>query len=244
MKDISHILSSIGLHNSEILTYLAALNRGPSTVITLVKDTDLSRQATYVAIEGLTKRGLMSSVQRGKKRYFASEPPAKLLAYAERHANEMAEKVKELAHAVPQMELSMGGEKPIVRVFEGKEGLREILDDIKSTKSRDVYEITDVAAMTQVLTAEDLTPMRQELLKNGVVVHGLYTRPSTEKNIRTNHFVLKPEESNFRTNIGIYGNKLALVTFEGKMQSVIIESPAIVKTMKIIFTRAMQTKKW
>lgn len=222
---------------------MSALQLGPSTVIALAHDTGLSRQATYVAIESLSERGLMSSVQHGKKRFFAAESPAKLLAYAQRHELELKEKVQELSHILPQMELLMGGEKPVVRVFEGKEGLREIIEDIKSTKTRDVYEITDVVAMDQVMENNDLAPLRGELEKLGTTVHGLYTQPSREKKIRTNHFVLRPEESGFKSNIGIYGNKITFVTFEGKMHSVIIESPALVKALKVLFCRALGQSK-
>jgi sugar-specific transcriptional regulator TrmB len=239
MKDISPILSSIGLQNSEIRTYLSALKLGPSTVIVLAKDTGLSRQATYVAIEDLTKRGLMSSVQHGKKRFFASETPAKLYAYAQRHELEMREKIQELNGLLPQMELYMGGEKPIVRVFEGKEGVREILEDLRETHSPEVFEITDVAAMDSVLESDDLVPLRNELLKKNITVHGLYTQPSREKKIRVNHYVLRMEESNFKSNISIYSDKITMVTFEGKMHSVIIESAALAKAMRVVFARAL-----
>jgi len=70
MKDITPILKSLGLLDSEVKTYLASLENGPETVLDLAKLTKLSRQAVYSAIDALTERGLMSSALRGKKRYY------------------------------------------------------------------------------------------------------------------------------------------------------------------------------
>ena len=130
MKDISPILKSLGFLDSETKTYLAALSMGPSTVIDLTKQVKLSRQAVYVAIESLTERGIMSSTLIGKKRFYAAEKPEKLLAYAKRRESELDEHVKDLEKAIPDLELRTGGERPSVKVLEGKEGLRAYLVDL------------------------------------------------------------------------------------------------------------------
>jgi len=240
MKDLSPILKSLGFLDSEIRTYLAALELGPSTVIDIAKKTALSRQATYLAIEALEKRGLISSVLSGKKNLFASEPPEKLLAYAKRHSAEMHARVGELEAALPELALRIGGEKPVVRVFEGKEGIRAILEDIAATKSKDAVEITDLDAMYSVLSPDDLKNMRDTLVKVGAVVRGIYSGSPRIDPLMTERHMLPKDMSGFRSNIGIYGNKLMMVTFDGKMHSLIIESPTLTKTMRVLFELALK----
>lgn len=126
MKDISSILHSLGFLDSEIKTYTSALEHGPATVIDLTKHTRLSRQATYVVIDQLTKRGLMSSVVRGKKKYYVAEDPEKLLSYAQRREVEIKERIRDLESVLPELKMKVGGEKPIVKLFEGKEGARAV----------------------------------------------------------------------------------------------------------------------
>jgi len=58
MRNITPILQSLGLLESEVKTYETLLHHGAMTVIDISKRTKLSRQATYVAISGLTDRGL------------------------------------------------------------------------------------------------------------------------------------------------------------------------------------------
>ncbi len=243
MKDISQILKSLGLVDSEIKTYLQALQRGPSTVLDLSKYTELSRQATYVAIESLTERGLMSSVLRGKKHYYAAEEPNKLLAYADRRRKEMDEQISDLKRAVPELELQTGGEKPIVRVFEGKEGLIELLNDTRVSKPKQIDEITDLEAMHQVLSDTDVKPYREMLAKVGTKFRAINAyKPATSDAARVNRIQISPKESKFRSHISIHGNKVALVSFEGKMYTILIESAAIAKAMTELFNQAFKKK--
>jgi len=243
MKDISPILHSLGLLDSEIRTYLTALENGPSTVLDIAKETKLSRQATYVAIESLTKRGLMSSLLRGKKRLYASEPPAKLLAYAQRHDAEMHERVRDLENMLPELELRIGGERPVVRVFEGKEGLHAIIDDMRTTEFKTSTEIADLEALYKVLTPDDLKTMRLELKRRGVRIKGLYAGIPGPKIVEADRLSLPLEHSGFKADIGVYGRKIEMITFEGKMYSIIIESEPLAKALSILFDLAFKGAK-
>ncbi len=242
MKDISPLLRSLGLIDSEINIYLSALEKGPGTVLDLAKSAKLSRQAVYVAIESLTERGLMSSALRGKKRFYAAEHPDKLLAYAMRREAEMKEKMKDLERMLPELELQVGGERPVVKTFEGKEGVRAIIADIAQTKPSIMYEVTDIEAMNATLdVATDLSPMRNVLKSIGTRVRGMYAGEVTgDPGTRLERYLLPKDDGRFKSNITIYGDKAALVTFEGKMHSVIIESKALVSALKVIFKYALE----
>ena len=238
MKDIAPILRSLGLLDSEIKTYMAALEKGPQTVIDLSKLTKLSRQATYVAIEGLTDRGLMSSSLRGKKRFFAAEHPDRLLAYAKRHETDMQERVKDLERSLPELELQIGGERPIVKVFDGKEGLRALITDIGITKPKKIHEITDLNAMYAVLSAEELKPVQEQALKGGAFIKGIYSGKTGPPKSGIKRYALPADKSGFKTDMTIYSDKIALVTFEGQMHTIIIENHALAETFRILFELA------
>ncbi|MEK7116119.1 MAG: helix-turn-helix domain-containing protein [Patescibacteria group bacterium] len=244
MRDVSPILRSIGLTDSEINTYLAALEGGPQTVIDITKRTNLSRQAVYIAIESLTKRGLMTSILRGKKKFFAAESPETLLAYARRKETELKTDLNKLEEALPDLRLASGGEKPTVKTYEGKEGILAMITELQASQAKNIFEITDVETMYRILTPEELKPLREKVVKKGVKIFGIYsgyTPPLEEKSPVTNKEVcmLPSRFSRFNTNITIFENKTALVSFEGKMHSVIIESRALSNTFRILLELAM-----
>ncbi|MEA3249840.1 MAG: helix-turn-helix domain-containing protein [Patescibacteria group bacterium] len=240
MKNIAPIMKSIGLLESEISTYMAALEQGPSTVIDLSKKSKLSRQATYTAIDMLTERGLMSSVLRGKKRFYTAEPPTKLLAYAKRKDSELHDKVGDLENMLPELELQVGGERPIVKVFEGKEGLKAISQEIRASRAKENYELTDLDAMFKVLSEEDLKEVRASLEQAGQRrrVKALYSGNPAGSKEDEYHIFLSNADAGFEANIGIYGNKLTLMTFRGKMYSMLIDSEPLTKAMKVLFEHA------
>lgn len=240
MQHIATILHSLGFVDSEINTYTASLEHGPGTVIDLTKLTKLSRQATYVAIETLTNRGLMSSVLKGKKKYYLSEDPEKLLAYAERKQQEMKEKIGDLSRVLPELKLKARGEHPVVKLFEGKEGIKAILEDIEKTRPKDILSIVDLDASRSILSDEDLKPYHEALEKAGTRVYAL--RAGEKRRSHNELFTaLLPEEfHNFHSEIFIYSNKIALVVFEGKMNSVIIESAPLTRTMRVLFHLAFK----
>lgn len=243
MKDFEPILRTLGLLDSETKTYLAALENGPSTVLELSKLTKLSRQASYTAIESLVSRGLMTSVLQEKKRFYAADHPQKLVDFARRREAQMKEHIQELTLSLPELELRVGGEKPVVKVYEGKEGIRAIIADMKVSKPKSSQEIADLEAMYKVLTIEDLAPMRNEMKRLGIHVEGLYAGKPSKKIASSERHVLPKSMSDFKANITIYGDKVALVTFEGKMHSVLIESKALAKTLGILFRLAFESGK-
>lgn len=243
MKDITPILQSLGMVESEIKTYLKALEGGPAVALELTKRTNLSRQAVYTAIESLTDRGLMSSALRGKKRFYAAEHPDKLLAYAKRRDALMREHIDDLERMVPELELQIGGERPIVKVFEGKEGVRAIIEEMKKTETKEAFEITDLDAMYKILSPKDLASMRQELKKRNIYIKGFYSGLPGEAVAKVNRVILPQEYSGFKAQIGIYGNKVYMVSFEGKMVSMLVESNTLAKTLNIIFDLAFKCAK-
>ena len=238
MKDISSLLQTLGLLESETKTYEAALHLGPSTVLDLTKKTKLSRQATYVAINRLVDLGIMSSVLVGKKRFFAAEHPEKLLAYAKRHSHELNEKVKDLENMLPELALRIGGNRPAVRLFEGKEGLKAIIEDMRRAQFDDIVEIADVDALYTVLSPEELAPLRAELKRRRVKIKGMYSGTMGENNVSANRLTLPEKYKDFKADIGIYGDRIELITFEGKMYAVIIENKALAQTLRILFELA------
>lgn len=239
MKDIKQILSSLGLLDSEIKTYLASLRNGPSTVLELSKATKLSRQATYTAIEQLTNRGLISSIQRGKRQLFTAEAPDKLLAYAKRKEDDLKEKIKDLKSALPSLKLQAGGEQPVVRMYEGKEGIKAVLEHVTDFKPKFTDEIGDLDAIFAVLDLDDLKPFRQVLSKIKTKNRSIYSgTPQTEGPIPDRYFLPK-KYSDFKTNFLIFPDKVLIFTFGGKIYSTVIENKEIAQTMHILFDLAL-----
>lgn len=239
MYNITPVLQSLGFLDSEIKTYLTALEHGPGTVLDLAKKTHFSRQATYTVIDSLTKRGLMSSVIRGKKKYFVAEDPEKLLAYAERRETDIREKVGDLKRALPELKLKASGDRPVVRLYEGKESIVAVLNDVieSRVKGKDavLYELEDIETFYSMISYEDLLPALQKLKRFDIKVKGLYQGTPKGRTIQSTRYFLPPDIPKFKTSITMYGDKVVFHTFERKINTIIIESQSLANTLRVLF---------
>ena len=125
-------LKLLGLSDKEAKVYLALLELGATTVIQIAQKAGVNRPTAYVQIETLTGLGLVSSYMKGKKRFFAAEPPERLGELIELKKSEIKDQQDRLQEILPELEMlfTTSGERPIVRFFEGREGIKAILNYI------------------------------------------------------------------------------------------------------------------
>ncbi|MHB8830868.1 MAG: TrmB family transcriptional regulator [Patescibacteria group bacterium] len=126
MKDLITRLAEYGLSEKESLVYLAMLELGPASVQDIAKKAGVNRATTYVMIESLKRRGLMSTFDKGRKTFFVAESPEHLKRLSETELRAAEEKASRLKQSLPLfMALfnSASASKPMVRYYEGEEGV-------------------------------------------------------------------------------------------------------------------------
>jgi len=244
MRNIIPILKSLGLLESEVKTYIAALELGPSSVLDLNKKIGLSRQAIYTAIESLIELGLMSSVEKGKKTLFAAESPERLRSFAEAKLKKMEATVREIKDISKDLALIQQGEKPVVKMFEGKEGQKSILEDVIKTKPGHIYDFVNDDAYDKLFTPEELQPYKDQLDKLNIQtrVMAIRSQPLSfyRKNVKGKQITRK--DIKFNGNVTVYGNKVALSSLGNKMVGAIIESKDIAETVRCLMQLAWDSK--
>lgn len=238
MKDLIAVLKSLGLQPSEIETYVAALRSGGTTVIDLAKLTGYTRQGVYLAIETLTKHGLMSSVQHGKRTVYAAEPPGKLLAYAKRREANMREQIEDLEKALPTLQMQIGGERPVVRMYEGKEGIKAYLAEITQQKPKQIDELADMDAVMSIMDSKELEPHQNAIKRMKTLVRGLYARSGPRPSLPPERVELPATHHGFKANVTIIGDTVCIMTLKGTMYTVIVEDKHVADAMRILFDGA------
>jgi len=235
-------LTNLGLKAKEAKIYLSALELGYASVLEIAKKAEINRPTAYVVLESLMKKGLISTFEKGKKRYFTAESPEKFKDLIQNEQIRLKQKEEEIKKIIPELNImyNLGGEKPKVRFFEGKEGLRSIRDDIIKSKVERLDQIVPLDEVYRVLPPSP-TDHRKDMarkLKN-VPERIIYTSKKGnflphKEGTKSRRYV-PIEKFPFSAEINIYCNKLAIATYKGKIIGVIIESQEIANTMKYIF---------
>lgn len=232
-------LRALGFTDSEARTYLTSIETGPSSVQDLARKARISRVTAYAAIEELMRSGLMSTMQRGKKQLYQSESPERLRAVAQERARSMQALAAEIDDAVVDLKLVQRGEKPVVKLFEGKEALKAIQDDLLASGVKSLDELFNSDDIFSMYPEEDLQPTKIELGKRKTFAR---TIVQTTKQVGTvqahalNPVIrLSSDAPEFHGDVLIYGNKVALTSLRGKQISVLIESADIAQTIRAMY---------
>jgi len=118
-------LQDIGLSDKEATVYLTLLAVEHASVLDLAKKTKIKRPTVYVVLESLSKKGLVSETTIGKKTHYQAEPPERLETFVEKRKIALEESQRTLKDVIPQIKsiARETGERPVVKYFEGKEGI-------------------------------------------------------------------------------------------------------------------------
>ena len=237
---IQEVLENLGMHEKKAAVYLACLELGNATAYLIAKKVGLKRPTVYDIANQLMREGLLHKSMRGNVKYFSSADPEKLIHLLET-------KEKNIREAMPELQnlYNSPKAKPLIRYFEGKEGIIEMYEDsLRSCRKGDeilAYVGEDVLQHIQKY-AEDYVARRVE---KGIVLRGIYKKnPELAKYTGKSREQLRVarslDEKYFPVNneTNIYKNKIAIASYGTEMFGMIIESEEIARSQKAIFELA------
>jgi predicted DNA-binding transcriptional regulator len=121
-------LQQIGLNEKECKIYLALLE-AETVVSDIAQKTKINRSLLYTLLTQLMQKGIVSYIIKNNVRHYRAAEPEKILSI-------LKEKQQIFRSLLPELHAYKGikKKKPIVEVFEGKEGIKSILNDVLRVK--------------------------------------------------------------------------------------------------------------
>jgi len=240
------LFQKIGLSEKEARVYLAALELGEATVQEIAKKAGINRTTAYFHVEDLIKKGLISSIEKKKKRYFYASNPENLLRMIDLKEKEISDLKKDLSSLIPELKTiyNLAPYKPKVHFFEGIEGLKSIQEDILKNKFKEEFSLVNLDDAYKVFPPspkDHRHKLKKKFLKEKVIRKIIYTSkkgeilPKKEINPPVERKFINPQKFSFHTEIDIYGDKIALVSLKGKLIGVIIEDSELAQSLKVLF---------
>lgn len=233
MDDLRENLESVvGLSKQESAVYLAALELGFSSISEIARKAGVKRPTAYYIIEELIKKRLMSKAPKGQRSFYLAESPHKLL-------NEIRSRQARLESLLPSLESlqQSASNKPKIRFYEGKNGIRSIYFEIFKTHKK-IITTASMNKIYQVFSERENAEFFDLLRKEGGQIYDLlensveakkYFKSAYRKGLGQVKFL--PENFKFKTDTLVAGNKVALISFSS-MIGVIIENEDIAETQR------------
>ncbi|MEK7087357.1 MAG: helix-turn-helix domain-containing protein [Patescibacteria group bacterium] len=244
MANLENEIKRLGLSGKEAKVYLAALELGQASVAGIAIHSGINRATAYVILEELRKKGLVSTFLKGKKTYFAAEPPERLSNLFKIEENKIKDSFLSLEKILPDLDklYESRGEHPKVRFFEGKEGIALLQEDILKTRAKNIEEIIplDEAYKNFPPSKTDHRKRMYEKMRK-VRFRIIYTSKKgailPETNIIEKRSIkfIKHELFPISAEIVLFGDKTLIFVTKNKPFAVVLEDQLITSTFRTIF---------
>lgn len=239
------IFKKLGLNDKEVAVYLSLLEHGSSSVRQLAALTDLNRGTAYDILKKLQESGLVSFFHKNTKQHFVAEDPEKILKLLSDRAAELKKAEEKINELIPELKSlqEKGGDKPVTKFYEGRDGIKFILDDvlssIKNQADKNYYVYSAAGVREDVYGA--YPDFNKKRIKSGIKANTIsLSEGGSTYGVDERKWLAtgKSSEGNM-TYILIYAGKCAFISRDSRNNpvGVIIENKMIYETQKTLFTQ-------
>ncbi|HEY4505295.1 MAG TPA: helix-turn-helix domain-containing protein [Candidatus Paceibacterota bacterium] len=248
-------LSRAGLSEKEAQIYAYLIESGGAFPTEIAKHTGLNRTTVYKILEILSIKGIVTELEKQKKFFYQAESPKSLERFVSSQMTMAKRQIESLEQVLPTLEglFNASPNKPIVRFFEGEEGVLNVYrDHVEGGKSYEMLSFSNTADLMKFITPEFRDDYIRKKAKIGITTRAVL--PDTELDVDYNETIyvkfpknIWPEIKNitskdfpFKSDLTIYStNKVSIINFnEPKLAGTIIEDQIVHDMMKMIFELA------
>jgi len=242
--EMLNIVNALGLNKNESETFLTLLDyKDGVSVLDLSKDLNLPRPTIYSHLEkildlGIAKKGIKENTSLF---YPESKDTIKQVLNEKISFLENSKKVFDLAFEEDNKNLKF---KPKFFIYEGKNSYEQIWRDILRTRE-DSYWLWPIKNMIDKGVSKDkLQEFHEERIRRNINLFVLWSEKS-KLDIKNSPFLLSNDQKESLRKIrilpkgldqdigyGIYGNKVAFISYGEENYSFVIESRELAKTLK------------
>ncbi|HEY0964418.1 MAG TPA: helix-turn-helix domain-containing protein [Candidatus Paceibacterota bacterium] len=233
--DTFELLTKTGLSKKEAAVYTALLEHGTLSLSDISRETHINRPALYQLLPKMKKDGLVSAVQKQRRLFYRAESPDRLLEMYKDEHKEIAKRLTELSEA----HRYASPDKPLIKYFEGRHGVKFVFDDIAHTLPSDsTFYRYSARAGGKTADFENTYYARVRDTKRieRLVITSEEKASQKPKKLERSVKAIPKEFDLFEDNISlvIYGNKTAYIDYSSNT-AFIVESEKIARFQEKLF---------
>lgn len=244
---LQEALTELGLTPNAVSIYLQSSQTGRATVGRLAQLCEMDRSSAHLATSQIRSAGLLEEMADGGRTLVWVKPPKEVLTRLRIRMRKLRGYFDAVEDALPQLEASYQdrGALPVVQVFTGKDGLRQVESNILEHAEGEILLMTNQEAEQEVFTARDHQDFIRERLRREVFIRvlaadtprGRELVASDGQNLRETRIIHNDGAIPFRSETYIYGNSVAMLSFSGAVMGFVVRSADFVQTQRWIFER-------
>lgn len=236
--DYIKALQDIGYTDKEIKFYTKALELGQFTISSISHESGIKRPTCYLIIDELIKKGLITSIPRGRKTLYHAESPEVII-------NEMENRVKLAQKILPylnQIKVKKNN-APSIKFYTGRRGIEAIYGDVLKSKPGTILKsMTPIEQIVNVVGEEFFEDWVKKRADRKIPSENIY--PEKDKGyfglVGTNEKLLRkskylPSPFKIPATLGVYNDKVAFFSSKKDNFGFIVTSEEFAETIRGIF---------
>ncbi|MEK7665078.1 MAG: helix-turn-helix domain-containing protein [Patescibacteria group bacterium] len=234
-------LEKLGFSPKEADVYLALLELGTAVVSDVAKKANINRSTTYILLDSLVDRGLVSVSEKNNVKLFSVTPAESITQYIQGLARQYTELVDIAQNIVPQLKSLYLSAIPKSRVkfFQGVNGLKNAYEDTLTSKET-IRAYASIENMHKALPGYFPEYYQRRAGKN-IFIRAIFPdTPESRDRVKHNKeearesLLVPSDKYSFSPEINIYDNKIVFMSWLEKF-ALIIESQELAEALKKIF---------
>jgi HTH-type transcriptional regulator, sugar sensing transcriptional regulator len=246
---LKNTLKTLGLNDNEIEIYLTLITLGSAPASVIGKRANIERSHTIYLCKRLVKKGFITFIEKNKTFIFTPVPPKELLKITEKEKKQVEDKETKLHQIIGELQnmINPNAALPKIQFFEGVDGMINIYKDMLK-ENKDIYDcnMVDRTYMHEDVInywTNEYMPQREKMTNRSFSLYNRQTGKDEytkyDKKVRRITLFLSQEDFPFRSQILIYGKKVAFCSLAATdLTGAIIENEAIWETQFSMFRLA------
>lgn len=240
---LNDILTSLGFAAEEIRVYSALLEHGATAAGALSKKLGVVRSSLYGILKRLQDGGLITQSQRRGVKFFSAQEPEKISLLFDEKIGELRQKQEVYTTLLPLLRTKRSANllKPTFQLFEGEEGMRNVLKDVLLYHDMETQSFWPIKQMIDVLSPDFFRYLNKIRIENNLYTRAIWPQKQVvdvakhpylgvgdafRREIR-----ITPPEIECSMGYWIYGNKVAFISSRREAFGFIIESAELVEML-------------
>jgi len=237
-------LEQLGLNETEAKTYLALLKIGSSSVGSLSRESGIARTTLYYSIEELKKKGFIFEKLVDRKKRLIPRTPEFLGKKAEKLAERAHETAKSISSLIPALKKLAREDSSYSTVnhYEGKESVWEVFEIILRSNQDSLwfgFGETFLENYDFDFFVTNFSKKRRQFGRtksfNIIPPFGGALKIAKRRETDFQEFRFLKENQSFDAGICIFGNKIAIFSFDNGLSATLIQGKAISEIARMMF---------
>jgi sugar-specific transcriptional regulator TrmB len=230
----TQILSDLGFTNAEIKIYLTLLELGESAAGSIIEKSKLQSSVVHSTLNKLIEKGFISFIQKGQRKYYQASNPKNISEYID-------EKKKQYEKLLPELlkKQERKKEKPKIRAFKGKKGIKELFYELLNTESKELFSQGAPIESTQIMGKTFWKNYGQKLKAKKLKIKIIYNESFREKleDMKGLNAESRFTKKGFEplTETFIVGDKVGIIIWTEEPLGILIQNKTAAESYKVFW---------